>query len=160
MDFAQCFRQLLSFEGDYAHMAADPGGKTRFGITEAVAREAGYRGEMQALPLVLAEQIYRERYWNALRAEELPAALRLCMFDAAVASGVKQAVVWLQRALKVSPDGVLGPLTLAAVRASEPVALKASILGERLQFLASLPHWPTFSRGWSRRIAALLQSGT
>ncbi len=33
----------------------DPGGKTRFGVTEGVARAAGFQGDMRELPLDLAD---------------------------------------------------------------------------------------------------------
>lgn len=157
MDFDACLEAVLAHEGDYADSSADPGGKTRFGITEAVARAAGYEGEMHALPLSLARDIYRRRYWDALDADALPLALRYCMFDAAVTSGVRQSVLWLQRALGVRADGVLGPVTLSALQSADPLLLKSQLIAQRLRFMTTLPHWHAFSRGWSRRIADLLE---
>lgn len=157
MNFEECFAALLIHEGDYAYLPADPGGETRFGITAAVARAAGYTGDMRALPVSLARTIYRQQYWDAVRADELPAALRQCMFDAAVNSGARQSTRWLQQALGITADGVLGPQTLAAAHRAEPVGLKSRMLAMRLRFMTSLPHWASFSRGWSRRIADLLE---
>ena len=37
-------------EGGYTNSKRDPGGATKYGVTESVARAAGYRGPMQALP--------------------------------------------------------------------------------------------------------------
>ena len=51
MNFDQAFDALLEHEGGYSDHAADPGGKTRYGITEVVARSHGYRGDMRELPL-------------------------------------------------------------------------------------------------------------
>ncbi|MFM7568564.1 MAG: glycosyl hydrolase 108 family protein, partial [Betaproteobacteria bacterium] len=76
MTFDECFAALLQHEGDYVDHPDDPGGKTRFGVTEAVARAAGFQGDMQELPLNLAQRIYRERFWDAVRADELPAEVR------------------------------------------------------------------------------------
>ena len=157
MDFDACLEAVLAHEGDYADSPADPGGATRYGITEAVARAAGYAGEMQTLPLTLARDIYRRRYWDALNADALPATLRYCMFDAAVTSGVRQSVLWLQRALGVRADGVLGPVTLSALQSADPLLLKSQLIAQRLRFMTTLPHWHAFSRGWSRRIADLLE---
>ena len=158
MNFDQAFDILLRHEGGFSDHAADPGGKTRFGITEAVAREAGYRGDMRELPLDLAKRIYKDRYWDAVRAEELPEAIRYVVFDAAVNSGPRQAILWLQRAVGVKDDGIIGPVTLAAVRAADPEQLVRRMLAQRLRFMAGLPNWPAFGRGWAQRIADLMET--
>lgn len=157
MDFDQAFDILLKHEGGFSDHPADPGGKTRFGITEAVAREVGYRGDMRELPLDLAKRIYKDRYWDAVRAEELPEAVRYAVFDAAVNSGPRQAALWLQRAVGVKDDGIIGPQTLAAVRAADPERLLRRMLAQRLRFMTQLKNWPSFSRGWARRIADLME---
>ena len=157
MNFDAAFDLLLKHEGGYSDHAADPGGKTRFGITEAVAREVGYRGDMRELPLDLAKRIYKNRYWDTVKAEQLPAAVRYSVFDAAVNSGPGQSVKWLQRALGVKDDGVIGPQTMAAANAANPDALKMRMLGQRLRFMAGLANWPAFSRGWAIRIASLME---
>lgn len=157
MNFDQAFDILLRHEGGFSDHAADPGGKTRFGITEAVAREVGYRGDMRELPLDLAKRIYKDRYWGAVRAEELPEAVRYAVFDAAVNSGPRQAILWLQRAVGVKDDGIIGPQTLAAVRAADPERLLRRFLSQRLRFMTNLPNWGSFSCGWARRIADLME---
>ena len=157
MTFDQAFHALLGHEGGFSDHPADPGGKTRFGITEAVAREAGYRGDMRELPIDLAKRIYKDRYWDAVRADELPAAVRYAVFDAAVNSGPRQAIRWLQRAVGAKDDGIIGPVTLAAVRAADPERVLRRVLAARLRFMTGLPNWPAFGRGWARRIADLME---
>lgn len=156
MNFDQAFAVLIGHEGDFSDHEDDPGGKTRFGVTEAVAREVGYRGDMRELPLELAKRIYQERYWKPVRADELPAAVRYAMFDAAVNSGATQAIRWLQRAVNVTDDGVFGPRTMAAVKAVDENRLKNVIIAQRLRFMTELKNWQSFSRGWARRISSLL----
>lgn len=158
MNFDQAFDILLKHEGGFVDHKDDPGGATRYGITEAVAREVGYRGDMRELPMALAARIYRERYWDAVRAEQLPAEVRYVVFDAAVNSGVGQAARWLQRAVGVRDDGVIGPQTLAAVARHNPEALTRRFLSQRLRFMSGLANWPAFGRGWARRIADLLEA--
>lgn len=158
MDFDQAFDILLKHEGGFSDHPADPGGETRFGITEAVAREVGYRGDMRELPMDLAKRIYKDRYWGAVRAEELPEAIRYAVFDAAVNSGPRQAIRWLQRAVGAKDDGIIGPQTLAAVRAADPERVLRRILAQRLRFMAGLPNWPSFGRGWARRIADVMEA--
>lgn len=158
MTFDDAFRRLLEHEGGYSDHAADRGGKTRFGITEAVARRHGYTGLMHELPLDVARRIYRVDYWDAIRAEALPAEIQFDVFDAAVNSGVRQAAIWLQRAIgDVAVDGVIGPQTIAGAWRVGP-ALVARFAGHRLEFLASLSTWPAFGRGWARRVAANLKA--
>lgn len=158
MTFDACFAKLLGHEGDFSDHPADPGGATRFGVTEAVAREVGYRGDMRDLPLELAKRIYLEKYWKPISADDLPPGIRYVVFDGAVNSGPRQSILWLQRALGVTADGVLGPKTLAAAYAQNADALRIRILAQRLRFMAGLANWPAFSRGWSRRIADLMEA--
>jgi lysozyme family protein len=157
MDFDLAFKMLIQHEGGFSNHAADPGGKTMFGITEAVARENGYKGEMPNLPIDLAKRIYRDRYWDAVRAEELPASVRYAVFDAAVNSGPRQAIRWLQRAVGAKDDGIIGPQTLALVRSVNQEKLVRVVLAQRLRFMSTLSNWPAFSRGWARRIADLME---
>lgn len=156
MEFEQAFKKVLLVEGGFVHHPSDPGGATNMGITEAVARRVGYRGSMQDLPVELAQRIYHEDYWKAVRADELPPAVRYAVFDAAVNSGPAQSVRWLQRALGVADDGVLGPRTLAAANAANPDALRARIVAQRLTFMTNLNTFSTFGRGWTRRCCEIL----
>jgi lysozyme family protein len=158
MDFDTAFTKLLGHEGGYVDHPDDPGGATRWGVTERVARARGYSGSMRDLPERMARDIYRADYWSAVRADDLPAPIRYAVFDAAVNSGVGQATRWLQRALGVADDGAIGPVTLAAAALADPEVLLRKMLAQRLKFMTSLSNWPSFSRGWARRIADLMET--
>lgn len=156
MTFDEAFTRLLGSEGGYSDRKADPGGKTQFGITEAVARAHGFTGDMRTLTRDEAKRIYRADYWEPVRADELPQQVRFDVFDGAVNSGVKQSIKWLQRAAGVTDDGIIGPKTLAAVHAQTPDRVAKRYNGHRLRFMKDLKNWPSFSRGWAERIAANL----
>lgn len=158
MNFDLAFDALLGHEGGYVDNPKDPGGATRWGITERVARSNGYTGRMQDLPVSVAKQIARVEYWDAVKADKLPEGLRYAVFDAAYNSGVSQATRWLQRALEVRDDGFVGTQTVLAALQAPVDRTLARMLGMRLEFMATLPTWSTFGKGWARRIAALLQT--
>lgn len=158
MTFDQAFDMLLGHEGGYSRNPADPGGETMWGITRKVALQEGYTGDMHILPRDKAKDIYRRRYWDAIKADSLPEALRFSLFDAAVNSGVSQAVKWLQLAVDVQDDGVLGDMTLKAAQRANGLRTAMTVNALRLDFMTSLPTWGAFSRGWARRIAGNLKS--
>jgi hypothetical protein len=129
------------------------------GITKAVAVQNGYTGPMRSIPMDVVASIYRKAYWGRVRADDLPLAIRYPMFDAAVNSGTKQAIIWLQRALNTTVDGIIGPQTIAAARNANAPELAGKLTGHRLSMLAGLKHFDQFGRGWSKRIASVLMAG-
>lgn len=152
MDFDQAFELLIGHEGGYVHHPKDPGGETKFGISKRA-----YPNENIAdLTLERAKAIYRRDYWDRVEADSLPPEIRFDVFDVAVNSGVGTAVKMLQRAAFAEVDGVLGPRTRLAIKSMNPLLLFARINGARLAFMADLPTWPAFGRGWAKRIAANL----
>lgn len=104
---------LIQREGGYVNDPKDPGGATKFGITEAVARANGYKGAMQDLPLVTAQAIYKLQYWTKPRFDRVNAvspAVAEELLDTGVNCGVPFTKPLLQRALNLlNNDGTLFP---------------------------------------------------
>ena len=150
---------VLKHEGGYVNHPADPGGRTNLGVTQRVwenwTNQPADEAAMRALTPELVAPLYRERYWNAVRADELPAGVDLAVFDVAVNSGTGRAGKLLQQAVGAAVDGSIGPRTVALATAADPVATIDRICDLRLEFLRALPIWPTFGRGWERRVAAV-----
>jgi lysozyme family protein len=155
--FPKAFAGLLIHEGGFVNHPSDPGGMTNFGVTKAVWEEWVGRPvteqEMRALTPALVEPLYKAKYWDRIKGDNLPAGVDYCVFDAAVNSGVRRAVQWLQSCAGAVPDGSIGPKTLGAVEAQQPDELIKSYCAARLKFLQSLVNWATFGRGWARRVA-------
>ena len=149
MNFDQAFTKLLGVEGGYTEGKNDPGGETKWGISKRSYPNL----DIKALTVDQAKSIYMHDYWQPLQLELLPVEVRYDLFDAAVNSGNKQAIKWLQRAARVLDDGILGKITLAACTNTPGYVLSARFNGHRLQFMSALPAWSTFSRGWANRIA-------
>jgi len=154
--YDEALARLLVHEGGYTNHPADPGGPTNFGITLADARAYWKRdasaADVRAMPLAVAKDIYRARYWAALACNDLPAGVDYAVFDYGVNSGIGRAAKVLQRILDVPPDGRIVPRTIAAARSRDAAALVDVICDERLAFLQSLATWPVFGNGWGRRV--------
>lgn len=157
-NFDQAFTELLGHEGGYSNNPADPGGETNWGVTVAVARENGYVGPMKDMDQSVAKTIYSRKYWLPAF-DQLPYQVAFQVFDAAVNSGVGQAVRWLQRTVGTADDGKLGPITLAAAKEVDPLKLVLLFNAERLMFMTNLSTWSSFSKGWARRVAINLKKG-
>ena len=154
MNFDQSFERLIGHEGGYVNHPADPGGETKFGITKR-----SYPGEdIKGMTLDRAKAIYLRDYWGPSGCDVVPDAVKFDLFDMAVNSGVKAAIRLLQEASGADVDGVLGPRTIMAVQSMPATRLLARFNGCRLDFMAGLPTWPSFGRGWARRIAANLKA--
>lgn len=152
MNFDQAFETLLGHEGGYVNDRADPGGETKFGISKR-----SYPGEdIAGMTIERAREIYRRDYWGPAGCDAMPDAAKLQVFDTAVNSGVTTAVRLLQRAAGADVDGRLGPQTLLAVQSMPAARFVARFNGARLSFMAELPTWPAFGRGWARRVASNL----
>lgn len=157
-NFDQAFTDLLGNEGGYSNNPVDPGGETNWGITIAVAREDGYVGAMKDMDQSVAKMIYARKYWLP-EFDQLPYPVAFQIFDAAVNSGVGQAVRWLQRSVGTADDGKIGPVTLAAAMKLDPVKLVLLFNAERLLFMTNLSTWGSFGKGWARRVATNLKKG-
>lgn len=153
MNFDEAFERLLGNEGGLVNNPADPGGLTKWGISQRSYPDLDIRN----LTEVDARAIYKRDYWDKLAADQYDGALGFQLFDTAVNSGVRNAARMLQRAANVADDGVVGPMTIAAVKAMSAPALLLRFNAERIEFYTSNQNWLTFGKGWSNRVAGNLR---
>jgi lysozyme family protein len=157
-NFETCLKLMLEHEGGYVHHEKDPGGRTNHGVTQRVWEEwVGHEvdeKQMRALTPETVAPLYKRKYWDACRADDLVAGVDYIVFDVAVNSGPGRAVKFLQSCVGVTADGGFGPATLAAVEKAEedPTRLIELYCAKRLEFLQSLKTFETFGKGWSRRV--------
>lgn len=144
--------RVLSHEGGYVNDPRDPGGETKFGI----AKRSYPSVDIKSLTREAAITIYRRDFWDRVHGDKLPRSFAFQALDAAVNHGIGNAVRWLQRAAGVADDGVIGPMTLAAVGRADPADLVLKFNAERLRFYAKLTTFDAFGRGWVNRVAANL----
>lgn len=161
--FDQAFEIVVGHEGGYTDNPKDRGNwdsgvigqgnlkGTKFGISAAAYPNL----DIVALSLEEAKAIYFADYWTKAGCDLLDPGLALIVFDAAVNNGVGAAVRWLQAAVGVAADGVIGPNTRAAIERANPLEALVEVHGQRMHHMAGLSTWQTFGRGWSRRLASL-----
>ncbi len=149
--FADCIKIILTEEGGLSVDARDPGGLTKYGISQRAYPHL----DIRALTLEDAEAIYRRDYWAPIQGDEFPAGLALLLLDTAVNMGPATAVKLLQTTLQVTADGIPGSNThtaalLAMGRA--PVSTLIDFCAERALRYEFNRNEIVFGRGWYRRL--------
>jgi lysozyme family protein len=161
-NFAASLAAVLAHEGGFVDDPQDDGGATNLGVTIGTLKEVGLDvdgdgdtdvADLKKLTPALAGRIYKARYWNTVHGDELPSGLDYFCFDAAVNHGPARVRRWLQTALGVKADGVIGPKTLAALKAADARVLIARLSAAREALYRNHPDFPRFKRGWLRRLA-------
>jgi len=156
-DWQKSFELMLKSEGGYVNNPADPGGMTNLGVTKATwenwVGRASDEAEMRGLTPEKVEPLYKKKYWDAVRGDELPTGISYLCFDFAVNAGAGRSIKTLQTAVGVTPDGGFGPMTMAAVQAVDPVDLIERFSQAKEDFYRSLTTFATFGKGWLNRVA-------
>lgn len=151
MTFNKAFSWLISFEGGLVNDPSDPGGLTKYGVSQRSYPDL----DIAALTIDDARILYRRDFWDALRCHQMPPAVALVVFDGAVNQGPHAAVLDLQSALGVETDGVIGPVTMAAVGALPPRDVLPRLVARRAMRYAVNPNLTRYGLGWFTRLAAV-----
>jgi lysozyme family protein len=157
-----CFSLILRNEGGFVNNPKDPGGATNLGCTKAVWEQ--YVGhtvtidDIKALTPTDVEPLYKTKYWDTIKGDDLPHGVDYAVFDFAINSGPSRAAKTLQSVLGVATDGQIGKGTLAALEEANIRDVATRICEARLAFLQSLPTYDIFGKGWSRRVAEVEQT--
>lgn len=162
-NFPASLTELLAHEGGYVNHPEDPGGRTNLGVTqrvyEAWVKHPVDEKIMRSLTVDHVRALYKANYWDALKGDDLPIGLDLCVFDFGVNAGVSRAARYLQRMVGAQPDGIMGPMTIAAVREyvreNDLAATINAYQDSRVDYYRQLRTFPTFGRGWLRRVEAV-----
>jgi len=158
-------KKILAWEGGLSNHTLDHGGLTNKGITLRTWQRLGYDkdddNDIDDQDLMLISSIdlawlLKTHYWNRWRGDEIGSqSVAEILVDWLWCSG-KPAITIPQRVLNVKPDGIVGPITLAAVNSANPEKLHDRIKNERIGFIHRIleidPTQQCFSKGWLRRI--------
>lgn len=158
-NFARALSLVLKSEGGWSDNPADPGGATMKGVTLANFRRYvkadATKADLRKITDDQVATVYRRFYWDAVAGAELPDGVDYAVFDFAVNSGPGRAAKYLQAVAGMVQDGLIGPGTLAAVRAIPAGVVIDRLCDSRLAFLKRLPTWGTFGKGWASRVASV-----
>lgn len=141
---------LYQWEGKvYENDPDDRGGATKFGIDQRSHPNVNIR----SLTEEQATEIYWNKYWLQSKAQELPYGVGEVVFDISVNNGRSRAHKWLQEALGVKVDGVVGPVTLRAATEANSTILTKRLLDRRESFYRSIAKGSQvkFLKGWMNR---------
>jgi lysozyme family protein len=155
--FDKCLPLLFDDEGGYCNDAHDSGGPTKWGIThydlaEFLGKKSVSVQEVKDMTKAIAAKIYKNKYWKSIHGDELPDGVDYAVFDYAVNSGISRAVKVLQKIVGVKQDGIVGGMTIDAVKRMDPEEIINKLCDQRLSFLQSLKIWKYFGKGWKRRV--------
>jgi lysozyme family protein len=161
MSFEKALALTLDLEGGFVDDPADRGGATNQGITQTTHDR--FRASIDALPQSVANitddevrRIYYDQYWIPGKCADLREPVDAVHFDSCVNVGVARAARFLQAAVGVAVDGIIGPRTLAAVAARDPAQLAQALCDERAQFYREIvqarPDQLRFLKGWLNRV--------
>ncbi len=153
-NFHASLAEVLKSEGGNDDDPQDHGGRTSRGITQ---REYdAWRQEQHLIHLDVwrasdedIKVIYHDEYWDPW-CDLLPLGTDYMFFDMCVNSGPHEAILLGQRALGVTADGRVGPLTRQAIRVADPQSLLSRYTIAKEQFYRNL-HQPRFIKGWLNR---------
>lgn len=158
---------ILKWEGDFVNDPDDLGGATNKGITIGTLGE--YRKRKGLPPPTVQDvknlsdkdwyEIFKTMYWDRWKADEIKSqSVADILVDWVWASGV-HGIKRPQRILGVSPDGIVGSKTIAALNAADPKKLFDAIKADRAKFIDEIckarPKNEKYRRGWMNRINAI-----
>lgn len=177
-NFTKALNLVLEYEGGYVNDPTDTGGETCFGITrknhpslemwEIIDHLKKINTPVKNIGKLAAEynqvkssveSVYKKKYWDVCRCDDLPAKLDFYVFDSAVQHGTKNAGKFLQKLLKITVDGIIGKQSVASAK---------SFTGDQKQYLEirrafydqiikKNPTQEKFRKGWYNRLNKLSQ---
>ncbi|MEE9395251.1 MAG: glycosyl hydrolase 108 family protein [Planctomycetota bacterium] len=140
---------ILAIEGGHHTDPHDPGGETNFGIS----RRAYPDEDIASMTAARAREIYHRDYWVKSFCDALPVPIAALMMGGAVNQGVNGCIRCLQRVLKVTDDGIIGPQTMDAIEhAGSLERLIDNFSAERCVLYSDTRNFIHYRRGWFRRL--------
>lgn len=150
--FNDYLKVILKHEGGYIDHPSDPGGATKYGISQRSYPALN----IKELTIQDASAIYYNDYWLKLKIENIKnEELKLHIFDMAVNAGIKTAIKLLQGIVGTTQDGILGPRSEAKIGLYEDDIVenyKKARIDYYNKLIKNKPQLQVFIKGWINRI--------
>lgn len=160
MSYEKSFDYVIGNEGKFVNDPHDRGGATNYGITQSTLskwrRKPVSVRDVQLLSLTEAQDIYKAFYWDAMNLDEVKdERVQTLLFDQCVNRGVPRVARDVQRILNVAVDGEMGPKTVAAINAQDPLKLMKKLINvvqdAYVQIIVNDLSQVKFLAGWINR---------
>ena len=152
MNFEKAIEYVLEHEGGYVDDPTDRGGETNYGISKRAYPEV----DIKHLTKSEAINIYKIDYWIKGKCDKLPFSLQYAHFDACVNLGIHGANKVLQTASNVKADGIIGSMTIKAVK---DISIELYIIHRLYKYCQIVRHNNSQAKyigGWSNRMMTIL----
>lgn len=172
MNRDQAIALMIRLEGGFVNNPRDPGGATKYGVTQARLNEWRNNGH-DDFPANVADlapdhaaAIYRVIDWDVMRCDDMPAPLACLLLNSSVNQGEPTAVRLLQAALGVTQDGLIGPGTLEAIHSWRSPYMPEQTLAEEFAARVAVRYARLdgseneFELGWFRRLFRIYSAAT
>lgn len=171
----EAIKVILKHEGGWVSNPADPGGETNWGIsTLIIKRENITAAELGVDPATMyqpnylkpmkvdaAIALYKKLFWDRYKYEQLSDQMVATkVFDCSVNCGPGRAHKMAQQAANkcgqsLTVDGILGPKSIAAINACDPVKFRDAMADEMRAYYTSIatakPSLQIFLKNWLKR---------
>ena len=163
--FEKSFKMVIEHEGHYSNDPADRGGATCWGITHSeINKFLGHTAtidEVKNFPINSAKQIYKEKYWNAMKLDMIKSEImRLLLFDQGVNRGCGTAIISIEKVLGIAVNGIMDEQTIHSINHRNPIKLGLDFVKEAQKAYISIairnPSQIVFLSGWINRTHKLL----
>ncbi len=156
MEFEQAVSIVMKLEGGYTFDPNDPGGETRWGISQKAFPDIN----IKTLTDEQARSLYFTHYWVPAKCALLPERIRITYFDMCVHQGIPSAVRTLQKALngsgyRVDVDGIIGSETIEAAAHLEQDRLRSYRVLRLSNIVSNNPAMERFWYGWYKRASTI-----
>ena len=148
MDFESAVEFLIEKEDRYTYDQFDPRKESSYGLTKFNYPDL----DLSSFTKEHAVEIYKRDYWDVVKADELPADLRLIVFDSAVSHGAHFTICLIQRILNLVVDGSLGPKTLQVLEKKTSDFMLKEIALERALAYTVMKKFKINGKDWLRRL--------
>jgi len=143
------------------HLPDGRAGSTMLGCTQAnweayVGHQVTW-DDMKKLTKNDVKPLYKRNYWDAVKGDDLPGGVDYAAFDFAINAGPAASRKLIQRAIGVTQDGVFGPMTMAAIKATNGKVFLDKFSQAKRDFYISL-HDPKYEKGWLSRVEDVKKS--